>query len=48
MKIDDKYGFVNKKGEEVIPPRYDYISSFRDGIIEVELDNKHGFVNKEG
>ena len=21
-KIDDKYGYVNQKGEEVIPPRY--------------------------
>lgn len=29
---DDKYGFLNEKGEEVIPQTYDYITLYYNGI----------------
>lgn len=47
-------GFINKKGEVIIPPKYisrtnsiaPYFSN--DNIYKVELNGKHGFINKKG
>ena len=35
-----KYGFINQKGEEIIPLKYDDAMSFSDGKAQVELNNK--------
>lgn len=43
-----KYGFVNKKGEEVVPLKYDKVESFSEGMAKVYKDGKYGFINKNG
>ena len=43
--LNGKWGFVNEKGEEVVPPKYDDVWNFYDGFARVELDNKWGLVN---
>ena len=56
VRINDKWGYVNSSGEEIIPIKYHYdsslISDFYDGIavVEVEDENgsKFGLVNKQG
>lgn len=51
---DGKWGYINTKGEEVIPcqfpnPYEDYIASpFSEGLALVQKDGKWGFVNTEG
>ena len=35
-----KWGFVNKKGELVVPCEYDYVCSFSEGFAEVEKGEK--------
>lgn len=35
IKVANKYGFINRKGEEVIKPQYDYAEDFLDGLAEV-------------
>lgn len=35
IKVGNKYGFINRKGEEVIKPQYDYAEDFLDGLAEV-------------
>jgi len=40
-----KYGIVNKKGEVIIPFKYDFISSIGEGLIAVKL-KKWGFIDK--
>jgi hypothetical protein len=43
-----KYGFVNKNGVEVIPPKYHDARDFIDGLALVQLDANWGFVDKNG
>lgn len=58
--LDGKYGFINRKGEIVIPPRFDLqlaarhpqamISSgrFKEGLACVRLNGFYGYINKSG
>ena len=48
VKRNGKWGFVNEKGEEMIPCNYDYVNDFEEGFARVEIDGKWGFVNKQG
>ena len=44
----DTYGFIDKKGREIIPIRDDSANSFNDGLAMVGLYNKYGFIDKTG
>ena len=39
------WGFINEQGEEIIPCKYDYVSSFGDGYARVILDDERYFIN---
>lgn len=45
---DYKYGMINKKGELVVPYKYNYITDMEEGFAKVELGNKNGFIDKTG
>ena len=43
------WGFINKKGEEVIPCIYDSVDYFSEGLAKVSDSTHHyGFINKKG
>ena len=48
VKLNGKWGSINKKGEIVIPLKYDQIGDFHEGLAIVELNGKWGFINTEG
>ncbi|MEI6346791.1 MAG: WG repeat-containing protein [Bacteroidota bacterium] len=48
VKVDGKYGFMNKKGELVIQPIYQNASQFEEGLAAVQLDGKWGFIDTLG
>lgn len=44
-----KYGFMNERGEIIIPCKYNYVESFNNnGLAMVRGDKGTGFVNKQG
>jgi hypothetical protein len=43
-----KWGFFNPVTYEFIPPIYEKISQFSEGLAAVKLNNKWGFINKNG
>ena len=43
-----KFGFIDTKGNVVIPPKYDQVRSFEEGLAPVEINNRWGYINKEG
>ena len=48
VELNDKYGFVDKTGKEVIPPKYVQVGDFHEGPAVVELNDQYGFVDKTG
>jgi hypothetical protein len=44
----ERYGFINKKGVEVIPLQYDAAYPFTNGLAVVEFGKKYGAINKKG
>lgn len=49
VKINDKYGCINKKGEIVIEPEWDYIiQGNRNNRILVERDSLFGYIDNKG
>ena len=42
------WGFINKKGEEVIPFEYDYVTNFNQGVSFVQKEGKWGAIDTTG
>ncbi len=49
-KIDnqEKWGYINSKGDFIISPKYDMASDFVDNLAVVEKDKLFGVINKTG
>lgn len=45
VEVDGKYGFINTKGELVIPLMYDYAFGFSDGLAEVKYQGLYGVID---
>ena len=45
VKINSKYGFIDKTGKYIINPQYDELDWFREGFAGVKIDGKWGFVD---
>lgn len=42
------YGFINKKGEYVVNPIYEYAGNFSDGMAAISGEGKEGYINTSG
>jgi hypothetical protein len=47
-KMNGKWGFINKKGEQIIPFEYEYVSEFSEGLVLVMKNGLCGFVDSTG
>lgn len=48
VQIDGKWGIINQKGIEIIPPKYDHIDSFEGGYAKVKIEGYNGLSNLNG
>ena len=48
VELNDKFGFIDKTGREVIPLIYDNAYSFSNGLAVVALNGKYGFIDETG
>ncbi len=49
IKKGDKYGVINKKGDVIIPFKFDSFKSFnKKGISVVEVNGKFGYIDEKG
>ena len=42
------FGFINKKIEVVIEPKYKKVKSFSNGLAPVQIEGQWGFIDKKG
>jgi len=48
VEVNKKWGFINKKGQFIIPPTYGYARTFDNGSAEVRNNGKVGKINIAG
>ena len=48
VKLNDKWGFIDKSNTLVIPCKYDVVRSFSDGRAQVKFYGEWGTVDKSG
>jgi len=48
VKTNSKWGFIDKIGREIIPPKYDDADSFHEGLAHIKINNKYGYIDKYG
>jgi hypothetical protein len=44
VKLNDKWGFIDKTGNEIVPPKYDKAGVFIEGLAWVELNGKDFYI----
>ena len=47
-KNTDKYGYIDREGNEVFPCLFDDAEDLSEGLAVVMLDGKHGFIDAKG
>jgi hypothetical protein len=48
VRLNNKWGVINRKGIALIPPKYSQISSFNDGYARVRVEGFSGLTNARG
>jgi len=48
VQSDGRWGIINQKGMEIIPPKYDKIEDFKDGYAKVRIQGFSGLTNLQG
>jgi len=42
------FGFIDKTGKNVIPPQFDDVRRFQDGLVAVKVGSAWGFIDRKG
>jgi hypothetical protein len=48
VQINERWGIINRKGIEIIPPKYDRIDHFENGYAKVRIEGFTGLINLKG
>lgn len=48
VKRGERYGFIDKAGQVVVPIEYDYIADFSDSLVKVQQGKHYGFIDRTG
>jgi hypothetical protein len=44
----EKMGFINTKGQFVIPPKFDSVGNFSEGLAMASIESKQGYIDQNG
>ena len=48
VQLSGKYGFIDNKGNEIVPCKYNGAGWYSDGLASVILNKKYGYIDKLG
>lgn len=46
-QFEDRYGLIDKRGDVILPPKFDNIERFDEGRIKLFMD-RNGFIDTTG
>ena len=47
-RFAQQFGYINKKGDWVVRPKFDNAEKFENGTAEVSINDKYGYINTNG
>ncbi len=47
-KTTEKYGYIDREGNEVFPCQFGYAEDINEGVARVELEGQYGFIDAKG
>jgi serine/threonine-protein kinase len=48
VMVDRQVGYLNRRGEWAIPPKFNYAGAFSEGLAPVKIGDKFGYIDKVG
>lgn len=48
IKLDDKFGFMDRRGKTVISPQFDMAGEFSEGLASIKAGSRFGYINTKG
>lgn len=48
MKLDGRWGYINKSGTMVVKPRFERALGFSQGRARVRVGDKWGYIDRKG
>jgi hypothetical protein len=48
VKLDKRWGYINEIGNEIIPLKFDWADTFKNGVAEIEVDGARFLINIDG
>ena len=48
VEKDDKWGYINTEGEQIVECKFDDAYDFNEGFARVKKDGKWGYINTKG
>ena len=48
VRIGDKYGYIDRSGQVLIAPRFDYAQIFSEGLARIVMNRRSGYIDKTG
>lgn len=48
VRSDRGWGFIDKRGQEIIRPQFAEVSSFSEGLAPVQVNGSWGFIDRQG
>lgn len=48
VELNNKWGFINKKGRWLIKPKFEAASDFKEGLAAIKINDKWGFIDSTG
>ena len=46
--LNDKWGFIDETGKEVVECKYDFVYEFKNGFFKVKLNDEYFWINQDG
>jgi hypothetical protein len=48
VKLEGRYGLIDKNGRAITAPKYDTIGAFDQEVAEVSIGEQYGYINRIG